>query len=44
VAAFHSRGELKSQMESGRAAAEARLAGYESVLREVLSEVVCGRV
>ncbi|MFW6028024.1 MAG: polysaccharide pyruvyl transferase family protein [bacterium] len=41
---FQRRGELKSQMERGRAQADARLAGYEAVLRDVLSEGVFGRV
>jgi colanic acid/amylovoran biosynthesis protein len=44
VEAFQCRDELKSRLKSGRELADARLAGYEAVLREVLSEVVCGRV
>jgi colanic acid/amylovoran biosynthesis protein len=44
VEAFQRRGELKSQLESGRAEADTRLAGYEAVLWEVLSEVVSRRV
>jgi colanic acid/amylovoran biosynthesis protein len=44
VEAFRNRGELKTQLESGLERANARLASYEAVLGEILSEVVFKRV
>jgi colanic acid/amylovoran biosynthesis protein len=42
--AFHRRAELKTQIADGLARAHARLAAYEAVLAEALSEVVPTRV